>query len=146
MSSLSDLVRGGAAGSGAESSTASSSGSPQVLPFNPDHLSHEIGDSRVWHVKTCVQAIISQARLYPSAIALRGPKSAIDGTFRELSYTDLIRNAHTLMKRMISFFVNGKTDRLKGKVIAILLPRDVDYVGENQHTSIRLYDASQGMQ
>jgi len=114
--------------------------------MNPDHLSQELGDSRVWHVRTCVQAIMSQARIYPSATALRGPKSTIDGTFRELSYTDLIRNAHTLMKRMTSFFVNGKTDGLKGKVIAILLPRDVDYVGKNQYTSIRFYNALKGMQ
>jgi len=92
------------------------------------HLSLELGDSRVWRVQTCVQAIISQARLNPSATALRGPKSIIDGTYRELSYIDLVQNAQNLMERMISYLANGKKDGLKGKAIAILLPRDVDFV------------------
>lgn len=99
-------------------------------PLLLQHLSRESGGSRVWHVKSCVQAILSQARLHPNAIALRGPKSAIDGTYRELSYVDFVLNAKYIAKKMICFLADGKKDGLKGKTVAILLPRDVDFVGK----------------
>jgi hypothetical protein len=99
-------------------------------PLLHQHLSTESGGNKVWHIKSCVQAILSQAHLHPNAIALRGPKSATDGTYRELSYVDLVLNAKYIAKKMISFLADGKKDGLKGKTIAILLPRDVDFVGK----------------
>ena len=93
-------------------------------------LSRESGDNRVWHFESCVQAILSQTRIHPDGIALRGPRCTIDGTYRELSYLDFVLNAKQLAKRMICFLADGKKDGLKGKTIAILLPRDVDFVGK----------------
>jgi len=97
---------------------------------NTAQLSLEVGKSSTWRTPTCVHAFLSQARRTPDATALRGPKSNIDGTYRELSYAELVWNAHNLMKGMISHLMKGKKDGLKGKAVAILLPRDVDFVGK----------------
>ena len=102
----------------------------QPLANATAHLSLEIGNSFTSRTLTTVHALISQARHNPGATALRGPMSVIDGTYRELSYADLIQNAHTLMTRMIIDMTSGRIDGLKGKAILILLPRDVDFVGK----------------
>ena len=97
---------------------------------NAAKLSLEVGKSSPWQTATCVHALLSQARRTPDATALRGPKSDIDGTYRELSYAELVWNAHELMKGMVFHLMKGKKDALKGKAIAIFLPRDVDFVGK----------------
>ena len=97
---------------------------------NTAFLSLELGKSSTARTLTCVHAFISQARHNPGANALCGPKSDIDGTYRELSYAELVQNAHILMNEMIFNLANGRIDGLKGKAVLILLPRDVDFVGK----------------
>ena len=93
-------------------------------------LSLEDGGSSTWNFDNCVTPILSQARLHGSKPALRGPKSLLDGTYKELSYTDLVLNAKTLADGMASFLCNEKDGSLRGHAVAILLPRGIDYVGK----------------
>ena len=93
-------------------------------------LSFEDGGSMHWQHHTVTTAVLAHAKITPTAAALRGPISLLDGTYRELSYADLVSNAKVLINKMVSFLGGGDADALKGKAIAILLPRDVDYVGE----------------
>lgn len=99
------------------------------VDHHKDLLSIEIGNSfpnLQLKNQTCVDLILKNAKSNPNAVALRGPQDA-DGTYRELTYSDMVYNAKKLSDIIQAHFY-GKD--LRDKFIAILLPRDVDFVGK----------------
>jgi non-ribosomal peptide synthetase component F/thioredoxin reductase/carbonic anhydrase/acetyltransferase-like protein (isoleucine patch superfamily) len=80
---------------------------------------------------TTVDRILAMATSHPDAPALRGPVSKIDGTVRELSYSDFVESAQTIateIKRATE--LDGYTDKncLRDKFIGVYLKRDIEYV------------------
>lgn len=103
------------------------------MPLQNDTiLSIEDGGRRHWRHHTVTTALLEVAKTNPTCPALRGPLSLVEGTYRELSYGDLILSAKLVSKEMVTLFGRGNVEALRGKAIAILLPRDVDYVGEHK--------------
>ncbi len=95
-------------------------------------MSIEDGGRHHWRHHTVTTALLEVAKAVPTSPALRGPFSLVEGTYREISYGDLVLSAKLVMKKMATFFGRGNIEALRGKAIAILLPRDVDYVGEHK--------------
>jgi acyl-CoA synthetase (AMP-forming)/AMP-acid ligase II len=73
---------------------------------------------------TAVDRILAMAISYPDAPALRGPVSKIDGTFREMSYSDFVESA----QRIKAEIKRATKSYLRYKFIGVYLKRDIEYV------------------
>jgi non-ribosomal peptide synthetase component F/carbonic anhydrase/acetyltransferase-like protein (isoleucine patch superfamily) len=101
---------------------------------SPDRgLSIEVGERRNWaadgdpNFGTVAARVLDMAGRFPDRPAIRGPISDVTGTYEELSYYDLVQNAGKLatsIREACLSWGHPMTDSF----VAILLPRDIQYV------------------